>query len=186
MSADQTDIAPSERPAPSAAPSAAPRKLKRAGINRLHGLRNLIIDVVRWYYTRIWGMDLHPTVQFSLSTKFDKTWPKGIHVGENSYLAFDVRMLSHDRTRGLFVDTRIGRNCFIGGCTIILPGVEIGDNCVIGAGSVITKSIPSGSIAAGNPAKVVRSGIEVGPYGRFANADAIEADLAAAFEGGAG
>ena len=75
---------------------------------------------------------------------------------------------------------------FIGGCTIILPGVEICDNCVIGAGTVITKSIPSGSIAAGNPAKVVRSGIEVGPYGRFANADAIEADLAAAFEGGAG
>ena len=174
MSADQTETAPSE--------TTAPRKLKRAGINRLHGLRNLIIDAVRWYYTRIWGMDLHPTVQFSLSTKFDKTWPKGIHVGENSYLAFDVRMLSHDRTRGLFVDTRIGRNCFIGGSTIILPGVEIGDNCVIGAGSVITKSIPPRSIAAGNPAKVVRSGIEVGPYGRFANADAIEADLAAAFE----
>lgn len=178
MSAEQTETAPSE--------TMAPRKLKRAGINRLHGLRTLIIDAVRWYYTRIWGMDLHPTVQFSLSTKFDKTWPRGIHVGAYSYLAFDVRMLSHDRTRGLFVDTRIGRNCFIGGCTIILPGVEIGDNCVIGAGSVITKSIPSGSIAAGNPAKVVRSGIEVGPYGRFANADAIEADLAAAFEADAG
>ena len=65
MSADQTETAPSE--------TMAPRKLKRAGINRLHGLRNLIIDAVRWYYTRIWGMDLHPTVQFSLSTKFDKT-----------------------------------------------------------------------------------------------------------------
>lgn len=37
------------------------RKVKRAGLNRLHRLRYAIIDVVRWYYTRFWGMDLHPT-----------------------------------------------------------------------------------------------------------------------------
>lgn len=160
----------------------SPKKVARAGINRLHRLRNVVIDVVRWYYTRVWGMDLHPTTQFSLSAKFDKTWPKGIHVGENSYVAFDVRMLSHDRTRGLFLDTRIGKNCFIGGCSIILPGVEIGDNCVIGAGSVVIRSVPSNCIAAGNPAKVVREGIEVGPYGRFADADAIEAGLADTLE----
>lgn len=156
----------------------APPKMARAGINRLHGLRNIIIDLVRWYYTRVWGMDLHPTVQFSLSAKFDKTWPRGIHVGAHSYVAFDVRMLSHDRTRGLFVDTRIGENCFIGGCSIILPGITIGDGCVIGAGSVVTKSVPAGCIAAGNPAQVIRTGIEVGHYGRFSDADMIEAQLA--------
>ncbi len=156
--------------------------MARAGINKLHRLRNFIIDAVRLYYTRVWGMDLHPTVQFSLSTKFDKTWPKGIHVGAHSYVAFDVRMLSHDRTRGLFLDTRIGQNCFIGGASIILPGVEIGDNCVIGAGSVVTKSVPAFSIAAGNPAQVVRTGIEVGPYGRFLDADNREAMLAEATE----
>jgi len=157
-----------------------PPKLARAGINRLHRLRNLVVAALRWYYVRVWGMDLHPTVQFSLSAKFDKTWPRGIHVGRNSYVAFDVRMLTHDRTRGLFVDTRIGENCFIGGGSILLPGVEIGDGCVIGAGSVVTKPIPAGSLAAGNPARVIRSGIEVGPYGRFAEADAVEAGLAQA------
>jgi len=160
------------------------KKVPRAGLNRLHAVRNLIIDAMRWYYNRVWGMDLHPTAQFSLSAKFDKTWPRGIHVGRNSYVAFDVRMLSHDRTRGLFVDTRIGANCFIGGCSLILPGVEIGDNCVIGAGSVVTKSIPPRSLAAGNPARVIRSGIEVGPYGRFADADAIEAAQAEALAPG--
>ena len=159
-------------------PAPAPAKMRRAGLNRLHRLRGVIIDAVRLYYTRLWGMDLHPTAQFSLSTKFDKTWPRGIHVGAHSYLAFDVRMLSHDRTRGLFVDTRVGANCFIGGCSILLPGVEIGDNCVIGAGSVVTRSIPPRSLAAGNPARVLRSDIEVGPYGRFADADAVEAALA--------
>lgn len=151
------------------------RKVKRAGLNRLHRLRYAIIDVVRWYYTRFWGMDLHPTCQFSLSTKFDKTWPKGVHVGADTYIAFDVRILSHDMPRGLFTDTRIGARCFVGGCTIVMPGVEIGDDCVIGAGSVVTKSIPSGSIAAGNPARVLRSGLSLGQYGRLPEADANEA-----------
>ena len=50
----------------------------------------------------------------------------------------------------------IGDNCWIGGGTIILPGVTIGDNVTIGAGSVVTKDIPSGVLALGNPCRVVR------------------------------
>ena len=48
----------------------------------------------------------------------------------------------------------IGKNVWIGGGTIILPGVTIGDNTVIGAGSVVTKDIPAYTIAYGNPCKV--------------------------------
>ncbi len=50
----------------------------------------------------------------------------------------------------------IGDNVWIGGNTVINPGVIIGDNCVIGSGSVVTKDIPSNSIAAGNPCRVIR------------------------------
>lgn len=50
----------------------------------------------------------------------------------------------------------IGRNVWIGGSVIILPGVTIGDNVVIGAGSVVTKDIPDNTIAYGNPCRVVR------------------------------
>lgn len=50
----------------------------------------------------------------------------------------------------------IGRDVWIGTRVIILPGVEIGEGCVIGAGSVVTRSIPAFSVAAGNPARVVR------------------------------
>jgi acetyltransferase-like isoleucine patch superfamily enzyme len=39
---------------------------------------------------------------------------------------------------------------------IVLPGVTVGDYSIIGAGSVVTKDIPSYSIAAGNPARVLR------------------------------
>ena len=50
----------------------------------------------------------------------------------------------------------IGHNVWIGGNSVILPGVHIGDNTVIGAGSVVTKDIPAWCVAAGNPCKVIR------------------------------
>lgn len=51
----------------------------------------------------------------------------------------------------------VGNDVWLGGCTVICPGVTIGDGCVIGAGSVVTKDIPPYSIAAGNPCRVIRT-----------------------------
>lgn len=50
----------------------------------------------------------------------------------------------------------LGNNVWIGGGSIILPGVEIGDNVTIGAGSVVNKSIPDDCLAAGNPCRVIK------------------------------
>ena len=50
----------------------------------------------------------------------------------------------------------IGNNVWIGGSVTILPGVTIGDNVTIGAGSVVTHDIPSGTVAVGNPCRVIR------------------------------
>lgn len=50
----------------------------------------------------------------------------------------------------------VGNNVFIGTGAFILKGVTIGDNSVIGAGSVVTRDVPANTIAAGNPARVVR------------------------------
>ena len=136
-------------------------------LKTLNPLRNLLVGMRRWCLRRIWRMDIHPTVQMSLSAHFDLTHPQGIHIGAYSYVAFDARILAHDMTRRLYQHTRIGENCFIGGRSIILPGVEIGDSCIIGAGSVVTRSIPAGSIAAGNPARIIRSGVKLLPYGRL-------------------
>ena len=54
------------------------------------------------------------------------------------------------------IDVTIGNNVWLGGNTVICPGVHIGDNVVIGAGSVVTKDIPSWSLAVGNPCRVIR------------------------------
>lgn len=53
-------------------------------------------------------------------------------------------------------DVSIGDGCWIGEKAIILPGVNIGKKTIIAAGSVVTKSIPDYSIAAGNPARVIK------------------------------
>ncbi|MCE2563791.1 sugar O-acetyltransferase [Komagataeibacter sp. FNDCF1] len=47
----------------------------------------------------------------------------------------------------------IGRNVWIGGGAILLPGITVGDHAIIGAGSVVTRDVPSGVTVAGNPAR---------------------------------
>lgn len=90
-----------------------------------------------------------------------------ITLGRNVHICAGVQFLTHDggvlafRDRfpdlDLVAPIDVGNNVFIGVGAILLPGTVIGDDCVIGAGAVVTGSIPAGSVAAGNPARVVRS-----------------------------
>ena len=139
-------------------------------LNQLLWLQRLLVKL-RWaYFVKFWGMDIDPSSIMSLSVRLDKTYPKGVHIGPDSYLAFDVAVLAHDMTRGLYCDTYIGARCFIGARSIILPGVRIGDGSIVGSGSIVTKDVPPASIVAGNPARVIRSNIETTRLGRLRSA----------------
>lgn len=136
-------------------------------LNKLRWLRRWVIGAKRSYLRRVWKLDIHPTVDMSLSAKFDLTHPRGVHVGAHSYIAFNARILAHDMTRNIRRHTHVGENCFIGGQSLILPGVRIGNNCIVGAGSVVTKSVPDNCIVAGNPAQILQRDVKLLSYGRI-------------------
>jgi maltose O-acetyltransferase len=86
-----------------------------------------------------------------------------VAIGDKTQIGPGVQILAADHPRdpaerdtGLEFGRpiRIGRNVWIGGGAIILPGVVIGDNALIGAGSVVTCDVPAGATAFGNPARL--------------------------------
>jgi acetyltransferase-like isoleucine patch superfamily enzyme len=138
----------------------------------LGSFRDRLLSMRLWFLRKVMKMDIHPTVKISLKANLDLTNPRGIHIAEGTYIAFNAVVLAHDMTRLLMTDTYIGRNSFVGACSIIMPGVRVGDECVVGSGSVVTADVPSHSIVAGNPAKIIRSGIRTRKWGILEDAHA--------------
>ncbi len=88
----------------------------------------------------------------------------GIDIGDNCLIGQQVVIatLNHDlapERRGdmLPKPVKIGKNVWIGAHVTILPGVTVGDNAVIAAGAVVTKNVPANAVAAGVPAKIIKT-----------------------------
>lgn len=128
-------------------------------------LRHYLLKVRCFYLRSVWGMDIHKTARISFKSNLDRTYPKGIHIGQGSAITLEVIILSHDRARQKHLDTRIGDFCAIGARSIIMPGVTVGNHSIVGAGSVVTKDVPPNCIVAGNPARIIRTGIQTGYAG---------------------
>lgn len=86
-----------------------------------------------------------------------------ITIGKGTWIAPNVGLITanhnlydldkHDEAKPII----IGKQCWIGMNSILLPGVTLGDNTIVGAGSIVTKSFPDGHcVIAGNPAKVIK------------------------------
>lgn len=120
--------------------------------------------------------NIQPEVLFDIS----HAWL--ITIGDRVTLAPRVHILAHDastkRDLGYTVlrKTTIGNNVFVGAGSIILPGVIIGNDCIIGAGSVVSHSIPDGSVAAGNPCRVLSS------YGDYLKKRSIQLQKGVVFD----
>jgi len=135
------------------------------GLNKFIRIQRLIVKFRIYLFNNVWGMHISPSSVISLKARLDKTNPRGVHIGANTYIAFNAAILTHDMVRALRVDTLIGDNCFIGADSIILPGVKVGNCSIVAAGSVVTKDVPPNTIVAGNPAKIIQSDIKVGKFG---------------------
>ncbi|MBI1685374.1 sugar O-acetyltransferase [Caulobacter hibisci] len=86
-----------------------------------------------------------------------------VSIGDRTMIGPHVKIFAADHPRD--AETRktglefgrpvtIGKDVWIGGGAIIVPGVTIGDGAVIGAGAVVTRDVPAGATAVGNPARV--------------------------------
>ena len=97
-----------------------------------------------------------------------------IHIGDNVMIGPNVTLATpmhpllpeerniRKREDGSFYNLEYAKpitikdNCWLASNVVVCGGVTIGEGCVIGAGSVVTRDIPSGSLAAGNPCRVIR------------------------------
>lgn len=82
----------------------------------------------------------------------------GVHIYTVFHPVNPAERLSENSSfwKSLTAPVTLGNNVWIGGGSIILPGVTIGDNTTIGAGSVVTKDISGNCLAVGNPCRIVR------------------------------
>jgi acetyltransferase-like isoleucine patch superfamily enzyme len=122
-------------------------------LNRFLRVQRLLVKLRITFYNRVWGTKIDPSAVISLKAKIDRTYPQGIVIGAYTYITFGASILAHDMVRNLRATTRIGTHCFIGANALILPG------------AVVTKDVPSYSIVAGNPAKVIKTGIKTREFG---------------------
>lgn len=132
--------------------------------NKLH---ILLTSIKRIILRKVYHMNISPTARISFGSYLDKTNPKDIYIGDETFIATGVIILTHDYCRSLYKKTYIGKQCFIGANAIILPGISIGDHVIVGSGSVVTKDIKSNCIVAGNPAKIIKENINTTKYGKL-------------------
>lgn len=134
----------------------------------LHHIIRVKIDPVK--YARSIGVKVGENCRLISVVPVNGTFssePYLIKLGDHVTVGGLVRFITHDGGVWVFREKEsdidivgpiiVGNNVFIGTGCIILPSVKIGDNCVIGAGSIVTKNIPRDSIAAGVPARVIKS-----------------------------
>ena|SRR5439155_11458456 len=110
--------------------------------------------IQRLVQTKFWGMEIHPSAHIAVTALIDRTWPRGIHIGPGCHIDEEAVVLTHDFTRGLYLDTTIGARCYIGVRAIVLPGLTIGDDCVVMPGALVVRDMPVRSVAIGNPATI--------------------------------
>lgn len=135
-----------------------------------------------WFYQKVLGINRHAywQVHFTSIVTYPKNVNAGIEtspgmmpgcyiqgmgkvvIGDYTQIAANVGIISsnhdlYDTNKHIESTVKIGKYCWVGMNSVILPGVELGDFTIVGAGSVVTKSFTEGyCVIGGNPAKIIK------------------------------
>lgn len=118
--------------------------------NQVRGIQNIYIsDYSKRYLAINTGIYI---------TAFDGTTLK---IGDGTLIASNVAIQTGnhqliDRHKYNLKSVVIGKNCWLGFGSVILPGVKLGNNVTVGANAVVTKSFPNNVVIAGCPARIVK------------------------------
>lgn len=110
-----------------------------------------------------YGLNIHlgDGVYFNAGCTVLDTAP--VHIGDRTLLGPGVQIYCAQhaknpdaRAKGLEIalPVTLGKNVWVGGGAILMPGITVGDHAIIGAGSVVTRDVPTGQTVVGNPARV--------------------------------
>lgn len=123
------------------------------------------------YYPGLWIM---PGRNLTLGDDVDLahgvliTTAGGVKIGDRTMIGYRAQILSANHVippkpqrlydaGDIYAAVDIKNDAWIGGSSIILPGVTIGEGAVVAAGSVVTKDVPPYTIVAGCPARIIRT-----------------------------
>ena len=124
-------------------------------------------EVVSNYFRK---MGMHIGKNCNICTNIATTESYLISMGDNVTIAGGVSFITHDNSVSKMIPNstdimgpiKIGNNCFVGACSILMYGITLADDIVVASGSVVTKSFTkSRIIIGGNPAR------ELGGYDAF-------------------
>jgi maltose O-acetyltransferase len=107
------------------------------------------------------GLRLGRNVFVAGGTHLDPDFCWLIEIGDDAVISLGVMVLAHDASTRRHIGytrvarVRIGARVFVGAHAIVLPGVTIGDDAIVAAGSVVRHDVPTGTVVAGNPARVI-------------------------------
>jgi acyl-[acyl carrier protein]--UDP-N-acetylglucosamine O-acyltransferase len=121
-------------------------------LNQFHDIRIFLLNLRHRWLRMMHGIYVEPGAAISLSSKLLVRGRDQIFIGADTAIAFKTLIYTYDIK-------------------------SIGDECVIGAGAVVSADVNAGTMVGGNPARIIRRGIEVGRFGRLLTADATQQRL---------
>ncbi len=150
-------------------------KIEKAAIFSLRSLTwpfsaRKCTQLMTWWYRRH-GMKINGELNYlAAHVRIDGTDYSWVELNEGCTISDAVSILTHDwspytigrglgldlpKPIGIFRPVRVGRYCFIGTRSVLMPGADVGDGSVIGAASVVRGKVPPWTIMVGNPAQPV-------------------------------